>query len=356
MAAEICCSAGIVTWYSHGISAPSLKWLSPQPKLQLALRTSKYHNSFQSGAYDPKSRQTLAMADVRSMLKNERAARKIQHKHASYATTGTLLCTVCRLQLKSDTLWEGHLRSAGHIMRLQKLEYNEQTPQAPPETAPDTDGNKKKRKASEGEDTIRKRTKAANDLPEEGSAAGEEPAPGTRFIKPLKTSIQIPSRPATPLKSTEVIPKRPSVDEDEWAAFEADIAAAEAPAAATYDEGVISAPAMSTAELAAKDKEVENRRRREKQEAELEGDKEDAARRMEDELQEIQGLEQRVKKLKDMREALREKSKGGLAEAPPGPSLGENVPKGHPPEGEDEDDEEEEDDDDDDWDGFRMKG
>lgn len=304
----------------------------------------------QTRAHEP----TRAMADVRSMLKNERAARKIQHKHASYAT-GTLLCTICRLQLKSETLWEGHLRSAGHIMRLQKFEESEQAPPSAAESGSNIEENKKKRKASEDEDTIRKRAKAANGSPEEISDTATSAVPETRPIKPLKNGIQIPSRPATPLKSAEAKPKPPTVDEEEWAAFEADIAATAAPAATAHDEGVISAPAMSAAELAAKNKEEENRRKREKQEAELEGDKEDAARRMEKELEEIEGLEQRVKKLKEMREALRQKSKAGLTERLAGPSLDEDLPNDQGSVDDDEDDDDDEEDDDG-WDGFRMKG
>lgn len=240
-------------------------------------------------------------------------------------------------------------------MRAQKFEDSEHAPPSAPESTLNVEPNKKKRKASEDEDTIRKRSKADNSPPRElpDTASAPAPAPEIRPIKPLKNGIQIPSRPATPLKPADAKPKPSTVDEDEWAAFEADIAATAAPAATTYDEGVISAPAISAAELATKNKEEDNRRRREKQEAELEGDKEDAARRMEDELEEIEGLEQRVKKLKDMREALREKGKAGLSEARAGPALSESLPKDRASEDEDDDDD---DDEDDEWDGFRMKG
>lgn len=295
------------------------------------------------------------MADVRAMLKNERAARKILHKYASYAT-GTLLCTVCRLQLKSDTLWEGHLRSAGHIMRAQKLEDSQEIQAPAPEPNPFIERNKKKRKASDDEDTIRKRTKGASGSSAELSDTSETTAPETRSIKPLKNTIQIPSRPATPLKSAETKPKTPAVDEDEWAAFEADIAAAEIPVANTYDEGVITAPAISAAELAAKDKEEDNRREREKQDAELEGDKEDAAKRMEDELEEIEGLEQRVKKLKEMREALRSKNKAGALEDQAVPLPAEKQRRDEAGAGDDEDDEDEDEYDEDDFGGFMSRG
>ena len=237
-------------------------------------------------------------------------------------------------------------------MRMQKLEGSDQESPSAPESILSNEGNRKKRKASEDEDTIRKRTKAANDSSDELSNTAATPVLQTHPIKPLKNGVQIPSRPATPLKSVGVKPNPPAVDEDEWAAFEADIEATEASAAATYDDGVISAPAMSTAELAKKEGE-ENRIKREQQDAEVEGDKEDAARRMEEELEEIEGLERRVKKLKDMREALRQKSKAGLELAEAGPPLGELRMHNNADKEEDDEDDDEEDDE---WDGFRMKG
>lgn len=184
-------------------------------------------------------------------------------------------------------------------MRFQKLQDKEQ--QQTPEPVAATESNKKKRKASEdGEETIRKRTKPANGLPEDFFDPGAEPE-----LQPAN-EIQIPSRPATPAKATPTPPQRPvvEVNEDEWAAFEADIAAAEIPAA---EDAIISAPAMSAAQLAAQSMEETKTQRKERQEAELEGDKEDAARKMEDQLDEMQGLEQRVRKMREKREALRAK-------------------------------------------------
>jgi zinc finger protein 830 len=283
------------------------------------------------------------MADVRSLLKNERAARRIQHKYASYSTTGTLLCTVCHLQLKSEALWDGHLRSAGHIVRLQKAQDSGQDAAA----TSNGDGNKKKRKASESENTIRKRTKAADGLPEGFFDVGKEPVPESKASAnptPPTNEIQIPSRPATPSKTVAELPKRGDVNEDEWAAFEADIAAAEFPTS-IYDNGVISAPAMSAAELATKEKEEDNWRKRDRHEAELEGDKEDAVKKLEDEFEEMESLEQRVKRLKEKREALRNKE--SFAKRASEMVLGKNGDV------EDVDDDEDEDDD---WNGFRMKG
>lgn len=199
-------------------------------------------------------------------------------------------------------------------MRLSKL-GNEPTSAKPPEPS------SKKRKASdddEGEDTIRKRTKPANGLPEGFFDPGteKEPSPALHQIE-----MQIPSRPATPSKPPEAIlvakKIEAQVDEDEWAAFEADIATAEAQVQAAND-AVISAPAMSADDIKRKSAEEDYNTRKERQEAEIEGDKEDAARKMEEELEEMESLEARVKRLREKREELRKKeSVVGLNKPPP---------------------------------------
>jgi len=293
------------------------------------------------------------MADVRSMLKNERTARRIHHKYASYSTAGTLRCTVCHLQLKSESLWDGHLRSTGHIIRTQKA-------QEPQEETPADDGNRKKRKASDGVDenvdTTRKRTKSSDpSLPagvfDPGPAEVVE-GPTTKVPSPTnELQMKSPSRLATPLEPTQELPSRldEDVDEDEWAAFEADIAAADPkPQLSMGDgEGVISAPAMTTAELKKREDEEDFKRRKHRLEAEAEGDKEDAARKLEEGFEEMESLEQRVRRLREKREALRKDHTVAPREAP--------AAKINNLEDEEEQEEEEEEDDDDEWDGFRMK-
>lgn len=226
-------------------------------------------------------------------------------------------------------------------MRLQKLH------EAETHSATTTEPSSKKRKASDDEDdgTIHKRSKPANGIPEGFFDPRQEEAPMiARGIE-----MQIPSRPATPSKPVETpvsTKPEPDVDEDEWAAFEADIATAEAQAQVEND-AIISAPAISAQELAKKTAEEDYTAKKERQEAELEGDKEDAARKMEEELQEMESLEARVKKMREKREALRKKE--GLV-----PINSDVVPPARveiPEEDEDEDE-----DYDDDWDNFRMKG
>jgi hypothetical protein len=73
----------------------------------------------------------------------------------------------------------------------------------------------------------------------------------------------------------------------------------------SYSAGaVIEAAPMTAAEIAAQAREDMSAQRARKDE-EMEGEKEDAARHLEDEFEEMEGLEERFKKLREQREALR---------------------------------------------------
>ena len=65
---------------------------------------------------------TNTMADVRALLKQQQAVRRIQHPHVTYSTTGRLVCLVCNLQLKSESLWTGHQRSPNHQKKLKEAQ------------------------------------------------------------------------------------------------------------------------------------------------------------------------------------------------------------------------------------------
>lgn len=144
----------------------------------------------------------------------------------------------------------------------------------------DTESTSKKRKASDEDEehTIKKRSKPGNGLPD-----GFFDGPGE--------TIEMPSRPATPLKPVA------KIDEDEWAAFEADIATAEEEVKQAND-AVISAPAMMVGDVV----------KEESTALDVEGEKEDAARKLEEELEEMESLEARVKRLREKREELRKRA------------------------------------------------
>ncbi|KAL1976286.1 hypothetical protein VTN31DRAFT_2568 [Thermomyces dupontii] len=97
------------------------------------------------------------------------------------------------------------------------------------------------------------------------------------------------------------------VDEDEWAAFEREVVAPtrtpQLPAAATAAATISAAP-ISAEELAVQ-QQRQNEEASRAREADVEGEKEDAARLLEEEFDEMEQLEERVKRLKEKREALR---------------------------------------------------
>ena len=200
-------------------------------------------------------------------------------------------------------------------------------------TSPNTTGNRisKKRKVDNGDGLMRKKLRstgleavqAASDA-QNAQSLGAEVTVGDEAVGPIgeqATDLQ-PSADADP--ATLTTPKSPglaplpshpiqgapeAVDEDEWAAFEREVVAPtrvpQAPAAITA-EATISAAPVSMEELAAQRQGGETSTTRTR-EAELENEREDAARFMEEEFDEMDQLEERVRRLKHMREELRQK-------------------------------------------------
>ncbi|GKT52357.1 zinc finger protein [Colletotrichum spaethianum] len=353
------------------------------------------------------------MADVRSLLRQQRAARRIEHPYAAYSDAGKLLCTLCHEAIKSESLWDGHVRGSGHTTKLKAVQHAS-TDTNGSAAAGDTPSNKRKHDSDEdmededAADAVRKKRSKTNMSTPSRLSLGESdrdlkdvtltpPSLNRRTsTTPVQgVEIQIPSRPHTPAykdgtssNSTPIVqPVGPSplipqeaasanataapaaqengaaaktgsgraqVDEDEWAAFEADIAAATAPYS---EDAVIAAPAMTAEETAAaaKTEEEEQEKRRLAAEKDLLDEKEEATRALETEFEDMEELEARVRRLKEKREALRRQSDAGTA-APA------TRPMGKPAEatgkenveavGEEEEDEDE---DEDDFMGFRYR-
>ena len=268
------------------------------------------------------------MADVRSMLRNERVARRMNHPHLTYSTTGTLVCLVCHIQLKSEALWNNHLKSNQHAMRLQRIRDNAlgRPPGAPPpaensnEQLPESTNSSKKRKADDSNRDIRKKSKSATGAPAgffdeealyQDQSSDSEPQKVTKVH--LRQLSDNPPQAGTksPRNHQDQNPTPPTtadpaaVDEDEWAAFERDVATPPPEPSALTAAATISAAPLSAAELAAQSREEDNLQKKSLREVELEGEKEDAARQMEEELDEMAEFDERVKRLREKREQLR---------------------------------------------------
>lgn len=310
------------------------------------------------------------MADVRSLLRNERASRRITHPQASYTNAGSLICLVCQTQLKSESLWDTHQKSALHVKRSQSLRDGAPNPVA------DINGSRK-RKADDGDGDSRKKTKPIDGLPdgffdesnitrvaevdsdhepedmdeeqqEETESAEAAPPEQQTYNAGLPAGFFDTSSKGAPAPAT-------AIDEDEWAAFERDVAtpppeASAAPSALTAAATISAAP-LTAAEIAARSREEASVQTKERREVELEGEKEDAALRLEEEFKEMEELEERVKRLRQKREELRSRREEeartqGATEAMNGVESAESGGDG------DEDDDEDEGDD---WDGWGLR-
>jgi len=291
-----------------------------------------YHNSYQRSV---SSNSVIAvMADVRSLLRSERASRRIQHVHASYSTSGALVCLVCHITLKAESLWELHLKSADHVKRLQKLRDGklENPPEAPPPTNSTNGGRKRKAGSEEELGQERKKAKpAVEGVPVDFFDVGKEPENHEAIEDPKEEKVVVQEKASEIVETQLAKPQAAglppgffdasskgaasattTVDEDEWAAFERDVATLPAetsvPSALTAAATITAAP-LSAAELAARTT-AEASTQKELKEAELEGEREDAARQLEDELDQMEELEDRVRRLRAKREELRQKREG----------------------------------------------
>lgn len=91
------------------------------------------------------------MADARSLLRQQRAARRIDHPHATYSNSGKLSCTICHEPIKSEAQWEGHTRGVGHRQRLLAHQKSKQPQPSNPASA---NGNATASSRSKGKDTL----------------------------------------------------------------------------------------------------------------------------------------------------------------------------------------------------------
>ncbi|EXJ95442.1 hypothetical protein A1O1_00563 [Capronia coronata CBS 617.96] len=236
------------------------------------------------------------MADVRALLAAERQSRRISHPHLSYTKTG-LICTLCNLNVKSETLWEGHLRSANHRKNAQASQENttnkgvkrklEDVDEAPEEhDEADTDARKKPKSRPESVGTHAEDRQAQTEL-EDSDQPGEDDTPLEGGPK------DAPSVQGTSAKS-------PTVDEAEWAAFEAEVAPLKAAPADYVSHTIIAAP-VTAAQMEAQA--AEDGRR--KLEVDADAEKEDEERRLEDEFEVMEEMEERVRRLREKRDALK---------------------------------------------------
>lgn len=246
------------------------------------------------------------MADVRQLLRAERAGRRITHPHASYTSDGKLLCNLCDTFVKSETQWQSHLHSTQHNLRSQRAK-----------DANELRGTGKKRKAEsptlEAEDG-RKRVRPEDAVED---VEDDRPKKVVKFAEDIEENHVEAEPPATNgAQQTDEQPRQEdveataTVDDAELLAFERDLAELESRPNATNAlnaEATISAAPLTAEQLAAQASEEQSTQRG-RRDAELEEEKEDAARVLEEEFEEMRGMEDRLKRLRERREELRRPS------------------------------------------------
>lgn len=302
------------------------------------------------------------MTDVRALLAAERQSRRITHPHLTYTKTGALICTICQLNIKSETLWDGHLRSANHKKNAAKAQeastkklkrkLDDVDDQDEDDDRPQIDTERRKIPKSRAVSFAERHAKVETEdvpavppLPAQHAVVDDAPSETQPAVTlPSEPESNSPSAPPPP-------PSDPAVDEDEWAAFERDIAAVEPTNAASngeapdYTSATISAAPMSAAQLA--EQAAEEKRKREDILAEDEEDEERA--RLEEEFEIMEDLEGRTRRLREMREKIRSGGGSVRAEAEareaeeeaPDQSAGGEKNEGDKNAGEDEDSESE---------------
>lgn len=177
--------------------------------------------------------------------------------------------------------------------------------------------------------SVSKKRKAADDTPEERKRTRTNEGVGVPadFFDPgiaqettpasLEEPIASPSAPREnvtqpPDPAEPALPSNADAELDAFMA-EMDQTAAQAEHNSrqrnipVYSSAVIESAPMTAAQLAAQAREEQSAQRARRDE-EMENEKEDAARALEDEFDEMDGLEERVKKLREQREALRAKT------------------------------------------------
>ncbi|KAJ5129488.1 uncharacterized protein N7515_005527 [Penicillium bovifimosum] len=227
---------------------------------------------------------------------------------------------------------------------------------------PNTTGNRvtKKRKVDSGDGVMRKKLRAAE--LDAQSTSGGTPTEQTTEAEQVDSDVAGPEASvdseqdivesaAEPAEEPTTAPPPDTsmtTDEDAWEAFQRDVVA---PAlvphtpAAVAAEATISAAPVTAQELAAQEERAKASTTRSR-EAELEGEREDAARHLEEEFDEMDQLEERVRRLKQKREELR---KARAEDRPQDESMGPDTVEQDAAESESEDG------DDDDWDDWRFK-
>lgn len=195
------------------------------------------------------------------------------------------------------------------MLRQERAARQQDTPKRPAPAPASTAVPSKKRKADDEDTVVEVRKRNKPDEPKGLPAGFFDSSAAT---EPQPSAAAKPKQPeATPTPPPAQASYQDDVDEEEWAAFQRDVATpppeqitSTSVLQALNGNATISAAPMTAAELAAQAREEQSAQRG-KRDVEVEAEKEDAARNLEEELDEMEELEERVRRLREKREAIR---------------------------------------------------
>lgn len=201
------------------------------------------------------------------------------------------------------------------LLRQERASRQQATRPARQSAAPTGASTSKKRKAAEFSLEERKKPKTGGAQDVSTGVAAEEDALVEETVQAtaqadadgdahMRTQSPAPQPPEPEPQQPQPVPDQDDADLD---AFMKEIDEAPQPQGGAFDRhtgAVIEAAPMTAAEIAAQAREEHSAQRGRKEE-ELEAEKEEAAQHLQDEFDEMEELEERVRKLREKREALR---------------------------------------------------
>ena len=201
--------------------------------------------------------------------------------------------------MKSEQLWPGHLKSLNHRKNVQRTsEHSSRPAKRKIESVEDGEGQERNYEVDS-----RKKPKSAPESQGNSPPVLEVEMPSE--VLPTSISLEHEPQPSATVPPTDQqtpphpqVPPAVDVDEDEWAAFERDVAEVDNP---DFASAIIEAAPVSAAQLA----EQQRTNTVQQREDEAEAEKADESRRMEEEFEVMEEMEDRVKRLRARREALR---------------------------------------------------
>ncbi|EPS35116.1 hypothetical protein H072_11496 [Dactylellina haptotyla CBS 200.50] len=286
----------------------------------------------------------MSAVDPRKLLAASRKSRRIASPYASYSLAGALFCNICsNTPIKSESLWDAHAASVQHKANVARkggivgaastptTKSHKRPAESPTQDARSRDdqtaGSKRLKTARADVKNLALPVGFFDDSDDEEE---EEAVVSTgEVIEPYdEASKSTPQQPAATAAATansklpadffsstsNTTSKPPDTQQDddlddEWAAFQADIAETEEAettnAALNPPSHTISAPALSAADIQQQQAEAEDSLNSRNTRTIAEEEMEDARAAMADFFDEQSSLEERVQRLKERREMLR---------------------------------------------------